>query len=679
MTNPLLKISALPEFSKVQPKYIKPAVESFIQDSDKLLDKILSNEKFSWDNLLQKLEENETKLQAIWSPVRHLNSVMSTPELRASFESCLPLITEFYTKLGQNKQLLAAVKQLKNSEEWKNYNQSQRKIIDNSLRDFKLCGIDLSKQDQEKFRELEKNLSAKMSKFGANVLDATNAWYRHTTDENELVGIPPHAIQQAKEEANQRNLSGWVFTLAPPVYTAVMQYADYRPLREDMYVAFVTRASDQSTAGEKWDNSTLIDEIIDIRHQLAKLLGFANYTELSLATKMANSSKQVMDFLTDLATHSYPVAKREFDELTSFAQEEYGIDALSPWDVAYYSEKLRKKAFDIDPELLRPYFPEDKVLKGLFSIIAQLYSIKITEKKNVSTWHKDVKFFEISDHLGQLRGQFYIDLYARPKKQAGAWVDECRSRCRFLNGKLQTPVGFLVCNFNPPHGDMPALFSHNEVITLFHEFGHNIHNLLTLIDYPSIAGINGVPWDAVEFPSQLLENWCWQRESLNLISGHYKTGEVIPDDLYRKMINAKNFQAGMLMVRQLEFALFDFRLHLEYDAENGANAQAIIDSVRQQIAVVPVSSFNRFQNSFSHIFDGGYAAGYYSYKWAEVLACDAFSKFEEQGILNKSVGKAFMHSVLEQGGSQEPIDMFIEFMGREPNVEALLRHSGIIE
>ena len=456
----------------------------------------------------------------------------------------------------------------------------------------------------------------------------------------------------------------------------VMSYADNRDLREEMYTAFATKASDQGPNAGKWDNTEVMADILKLRHELANLLGFANHAERSLATKMAQTPEQVLAFLNDLAARSKPIAEKEFAELKAYAKETAEMEDLQAWDVTYFAEKLRQQRYSISQEELKPYFPEDKVVSGLFAVVNRLYGLEISEQKDIDSWHKDVRFFEIHDADGELRGQFYLDLYARQHKRGGAWMDECLVRRKTAKG-IQTPVAFLTCNFSEPVGDKPALFTHDEVTTLFHEFGHGLHHMLTKVDYAGVSGINGVAWDAVELPSQFMENWCWEREALDLISGHYESGEKLPDDLYQKMIAARNFQSAMMMLRQLEFSLFDFRLHLEFEPDDGNQVDKILAEVREQVAVVKPPKFNRFAHSFGHIFAGGYAAGYYSYKWAEVLSADAFSKFEENGIFDRKPGLEFLSNILEQGGSKEPMELFIAFRGREPEIDALLRHSGI--
>jgi oligopeptidase A len=519
-------------------------------------------------------------------------------------------------------------------------------------------------------------LSRLTAQFSDNVLDATNAWQRQITDENQLTGLPQTARALARQTAEQRGLDGWVFTLEFPSYYPVMTYADNRVLREELYSAYVTRASDRGPQAGQWDNSEVMEQILALRHEAAVLLGFASYAERSLATKMAESPDQVMVFLNDLAAHSRPAAEQELEEVRDFARERHAMDTLEAWDIPYYSEKLRQQKYAISQEELKPYFPEPRVVSGLFAIVERLYEIRVEEVTGVDTWHPDVRFYRLHDAAGKLRGEFYLDLYARPHKRGGAWMDECIIRRLAATG-LQTPVAYLTCNFSPPIGDDPALFTHDEVLTLFHEFGHGLQHMLTLVDYAGVSGINGVAWDAVELPSQFMENWCWEREALDLIAAHYRSGEPLPQKLYRRMRAARNFQSAMQMLRQLEFAIFDFRLHREYDPARGARVHEILEEVRAQVAVVHPPAFNRFENGFTHIFGGGYAAGYYSYKWAEVLSADAFAAFEETGIFNQETGKRFLTSVLEQGGSREPMELFVEFRGREPTIDALLRHSGL--
>ena len=678
MSNPLLEMTGLPPFAHIRPEHVEPAIDTLLAENRETVRRLLAaNREYTWDNLVQPLEEMEDRLSRVWAPVSHMNSVVNSEALRQAYNACLPKLSEYSTELGQNAELYAAYKSLHDTGEYARLDTAQKKVIDDALRDFHLSGVDLPPEQQARFKEIRQRLSKLTTRFEENVLDATQAWTRHVTDEARLSGLPDSARAMARQAAEQKGLDGWLFTLDFPSYYAVVSYADDRELRREMHEAYVTRASDQGPNAGKWDNSEVMAEILALRHELANLLGYRTYAERSLATKMADSPERVLGFLHDLARRSRPQAQKELEELKAFARDKYGLADLQPWDIAYYSEKLREHTYAISQEELKPYFPETRVIPGMFRVVERLYGITIHEVEGVEVWHPDVRFYEIRDENDELRGQFYLDLYARENKRGGAWMDDCRGRFRHADGSLQTPVAFLTCNLTPPVGDQPALFTHDEVITLFHEFGHGLHHMLTRIDYIDVSGINGVPWDAVELPSQFMENWCWEKAALDLIAGHYRTGEPLPDDLYRRMYAAKNFQAGMMMVRQLEFALFDFRLHHEYDPQKGARIQEILDEVRAEVAVAEPAPFNRFQHSFTHIFAGGYAAGYYSYKWAEVLSADAFSLFEERGIFDPETGRRFLHAILEQGGSRDPMELFVEFRGREPRIDALLRHSGI--
>jgi oligopeptidase A len=679
MSNPLLGLTGLPPFSAIRPEHVRPAIDQLLTEGRQLVETLLQqNSVYSWENLVQPLEAMDDRISRAWSPVSHMNSVVNSDELRTAYNSCLPLLSEYGTELGQHEGLYQAYRQIASGDEYQRLDTAQKKIIDNALRDFRLSGIELDQAARDRFKAIMQELSKLASKYSDNVLDATNAWHRQVTDEALLAGLPESARSLARQTAGQRELDGWVFTLEFPSYYPVMTYADNRQLREELYTAYVTRASDQGPHAGQWDNAELMDQILALRHEAARLLGFANYAERSLATKMAESPDQVMGFLNDLAERSMPAARRELDEVTAFAAEHYGHAALEAWDIPYFSEKLRQQKYAISQEELKPWFPEPRVISGLFAIVERLYGLQIEAVTGVETWHKDVHFYRIKDAAGELRGEFYLDLYARPHKRGGAWMDECISRRRTAD-TVQLPVAYLTCNFSPPIGDDPALFTHDEVITLFHEFGHGLQHMLTLIDYAGVSGISGVAWDAVELPSQFMENWCWEREALDLIAGHYQTGARLPEELYRRMQQAKNFQSAMQMLRQLEFAIFDFRMHLDYDPAGGSRIHETLNAVRKQVAVIQPPAFNRFENSFTHIFGGGYAAGYYSYKWAEVLSADAFAAFEEIGIFNRDTGNRFLKSILEQGGSREPMELFIEFRGREPTIDALLRHSGLAE
>ncbi|MCC0181906.1 oligopeptidase A [Aeromonas hydrophila] len=678
MNNPLLTMDSLPPFSQIQPDQVQPAVTQAIADcKQKISDVLAQRDPHTWDSLIAPLEEVNDRLARIWSPVSHLNSVLNSEALRAAHDACLPLLSEFQTYVGQHEGLYQAYRELAESDDFPLLSGAQRKEIQNTLRDFRLSGIGLPAEAQQRYGEIQARLSELASRFSNNVLDATQGWNKLVTDEAELAGLPQSAQAAARQLAELKGKEGWLFTLDIPSYLPVMMYADNRALRAELYEAFTTRASDQGPNAGKWDNSAIMAELLALRRELAQLLGFANYAELSLATKMADKPEQVVNFLTDLAAKSLPQGKAELEEIRAFAAEQHGQGELAAWDLAYYAEKLKQHKFSISDEQLRPYFPASKVVKGLFEVVKRVFGMKVRERLGIDTWHPDVRFYDIFDAEDELRGSFYLDLYAREHKQGGAWMDVCLGRRYRQDGSLQKPVAYLTCNFNGPVDGKPALFTHNEVVTLFHEFGHGIHHMLTRIDVAGVAGINGVAWDAVELPSQFLENWCWESEALAFISGHHETGEPLPADLLEKILTARNFQAAMQMLRQLEFALFDFRLHQEFDPASADQIPALLDEVRSQVAVMTPPAFNRFQHSFSHIFAGGYAAGYYSYKWAEVLSADAFSRFEEEGIFNPATGQSFLKNILEKGGSKEPMELFRAFRGREPQVDALLRHSGI--
>ncbi|MGD2118173.1 MAG: oligopeptidase A [Chromatiales bacterium] len=673
MSNPLLEMPGLPAFSKIKPEHVEPAIDELLalnrRNIGQLLDEVTEP---GWENLVEPIEEWEDRLARAWSPVAHMNSVVNSDELRAAYNACLPKLSDYGTEMGQNLKLYEAYKKV--AESGQHLDAAQQKVLENALRDFHLSGVDLPADKKKRYAEISQQMSQLTSRYEENLLDATNAWCKQITDVNELAGLPPSALDLMKQTAEQRELEGWALTLEFPSFYPVMTYADNQELRHEVYRAYNTRASDQGGHAE-WDNSDNMEQILALRHEQSQLLGFANYAERSLAKKMARSTDEVLGFLTDLAARSRPQALQELGELQQFAKQEFGVAELQPWDIAYYSEKLRQQKYSISQEELKPYFPAGRVIQGMFEVVSRLYGVSFHEVEDVDVWHPDVKLFEIRDDSG-VRAQFYFDLYARPKKRGGAWMDDCQSRMKSQH-REQIPVAYMTCNFTPPVGDKPALLTHDEVETLFHEFGHGLHHMLTRIDYSAVAGINGVAWDAVELPSQFMENWCWEKEALDLISGHYETGEPIPDELYQRMLAAKNFHSAMMMVRQLEFSLFDFRIHQEYDPQQGGRIYPILNEVRKQVSVIDPPEWSRFAHGFSHIFAGGYAAGYYSYKWAEVLSADAFSLFEEKGIFDQSTGQAFLHNILEKGGSADAMQLFVQFRGREPKIDALLRHSGI--
>ena len=674
--NPLLEQGQLPDFESIKPEHVKPAVEQCINDARKTIDDVLARGDFSWNGLIEPLTDADEKLEHVWAPVSHLNSVVSTPELREAHDSCLPLLSDYATYVGQHKGLFDAYETLRNSDEFAELTEAQQKLINDTLRDFRLSGVDLPADKKKRYAEISSRLSDLSSTFSNNLLDATHAWTCLITDESRLAGLPDSIKEAAKETAEDQEKEGWLFTLDIPSYLPVMLYAEDRELRKDMYQAFVTRASETGPNGGKFDNSAVMDETLALRHEMAKLLGFNDYAEMSLATKMAESPEQVLGFVKDLADKSMSQAKEEYAEVEAFAKEQ-GVEKMEAWDVPYFSEQLKQQRYSISDELLRPYFPEQQVLNGLFEVVKRLFGMTVSEQKDVKTWHENVRFFRIHDADGHLRGSFYLDLYARQGKRGGAWMADFVGRRVHADGELQNPVAFLTCNFSKPVGGKPALFTHDEVLTLFHEFGHGLHHMLTQVDTAGLSGINGVEWDAVELPSQFLENWCWEPEALALISGHYETGEPLPQELLDKMLAARNYQSAMQMMRQLEFSLFDMRIHHEFDESKGARISEILSEVREQTSVRIPPEYNRFQHSFGHIFAGGYAAGYYSYKWAEVLSSDAFARFEEEGIFSAATGRDFLQVILERGGSRKAADLFQEFRGREPSVEPLLRHSGI--
>lgn len=667
----------LPRFSAIRPEHVAPALDRILTENRSERERLLTRTaSYSWDNLVGPMEDMQERLHRAWSPVSHLNAVMNSEPLRAAYNAGVPLVSDYSTEVAQDERLYVAYKAIARSPDFVKLSAAQQRIIQNTLRDFRLAGAELAPGAKERFRQIQNELSTLGSKFSENVLDATQAWEMVLTDPQDLAGLPPSALAMARQAAEREGKQGYKFGLEAPFYIAFMTYADNRELRRRMYEAYVTRASDQGPNAGRWDNSELILRILQLRREAATLLGFTNYAEYALQTRMAKSVPQVLNFLSDLGAKARPAALRDLEELKAYAREGHGVTSIEAWDLAYYSEKLRVHRYAFSEEELRPYFPENRVLAGMFEVVRRLYGITITRVDDVATWHPDVRFYEIRDEDDEIRGRFYVDLYARPNKRGGAWMDECLSRRR-RGREAQIPVAYLVCNFSPPIGEQPALFTHDEVNTLFHEFGHGLHHLLTKVDYAGVSGINGVAWDAVELPSQFMENWCWERPALDLISGHFETGERLPEALFQKMRAAKNFQSGLQFVRQLEFSLFDMRVHSVFDPAGKASIQDVLDQVRAEVAAVIPPAFNRFQNSFSHIFAGGYAAGYYSYKWAEVLSADAFSKFEENGVFDPRTGREFMHHILEQGGVHEPMELFVRFRGREPSIAPLLRHSGL--
>ncbi|MDO9625039.1 MAG: oligopeptidase A [Pseudomonas sp.] len=673
--NPLLQAFDLPPYSVIRPEHVEPALDSLLAENRAAIAELLKQQSGtpSWNGLVLALDELNDRLNRAWSPISHLNAVCNNAELRTVYEACLPKLSEYSTELGHNRTLYEAYHALAVSPEAAGFDVAQQTILTHTLRDFHLSGIDLPEAEKQRFGVIQSKLSELGSRFSNQLLDATQAWSKQVSEEAALAGLTDSAKAQMRQAAEAKGLDGWLITLEFPSYFAVMTYADDRALREELYAAYCTRASDQGPNAGQHDNSPVMLEILALRQELAKLLGFGNYAELSLASKMAESTDQVLHFLRDLGVRGKPFAEQDLAELQSFAAEQ-GCSDLQSWDVGYYSEKLREQRYSISQEILRAYFPIDKVLGGLFAIVEKLYGIQIEELSGFDSWHPDVRLFEIKEN-GEHVGRFFFDLYARANKRGGAWMDGARDKRRDAAGTLISPVANLVCNFTPAVGDKPALLTHDEVTTLFHEFGHGLHHLLTRVEHAGASGINGVAWDAVELPSQFMENWCWEPEGLALISGHYQSGAALPQDLLDKMLAAKNFQSGLMMVRQIEFSLFDFELHATHG--DGRGVLDVLEGIRDEVSVLRPPAYNRFPNSFAHIFAGGYAAGYYSYKWAEVLSADAFSRFEEEGVFNSDTGRAFREAILGRGGSQEPMVLFVDFRGREPSIDALLRHLGL--
>ena len=677
MTNPLLEPGLLPAFSKISPAIIQPAISELIEQNRSAIAVLGKQDRPDWSSLIQPLELMNDRLEKAWSPVRHMNSVKSSPDLRDAYNLCLPMLSEFATEVSQNRQLYEGYRRIAESVEYSDFTPAQRKTIDDALLHFRLGGVELEGDDRLRYQQLQTELSELQSRFENNLLDSTQAWQYLTEDGAEFAGLPDYASAMLRQLAEQKELPGYRVTLDMPCYLAVITYADKRSLRQAIYEAYVTRASDRGVTDNVWDNGPIMQDIVAKRQEKAKILGYSNYAEYSLQTKMATDGAEVLEFLYDLAARSRQAALNEVAERQEFAQSLGFEGELEVWDYAYYSEKLKQHRYQISDEDLKPYFADQSVIKGLFEIVARLYRIRIKRiEEGIDRWHASVGFYQIEDSEGEPIGQFFLDLYARENKRGGAWMDECVNRYR-IDGKTQLPVAYLTCNLTPPLGDEPALFTHDEVITLFHEFGHGLHHLLTRIDVPEVAGINGVEWDAVELPSQFMENFCWEYDALQMFARHYKSDEPLPMELFKRMLEARNFQSALQMLRQIEFSLFDLQMHQQADITSAAEIQHILDQVRSEIAVVETPAINCFQNGFSHIFAGGYAAGYYSYKWAEVLSADAFAAFEEEGIFNPETGNRFLQCVLEQGGSRPAMDSFRCFRGREPDIEALLRHSGI--
>ncbi|WP_280549784.1 oligopeptidase A [Halomonas sp. 11-S5] len=676
--NPLLDPHELPPFDAIRPDHVVPAIEALLAENRTAIEELVARAETAapgWDSLAAPLEALNDRLARAWSPVSHLNGTMNNPELREAYQACLGRLSDYSTWIGQHEGLFQAWQALRNGPAWETLDEGQRRTVENALRDFRLAGVDLPAEKKQRYGEIKSRLSELSNTFSNQLLDATQAWHLDLADETRLAGLPESALASLRANAEAKGLAGYRITLDFPSFFPVMTYAEDRELRREIYTAFVTRASDQGPNAGEYDNAPVMEEILALRYELAELLGFSDYADYSLSTKMAESPDQVVTFLEDLAARAVPQAQEEYAELAAYARDELGMEVLAPWDVGFASEKLREARHAISDEQLRPYFPAPQVVDGLFRVVERLYGVTFAEDATAPHYHPDVRYFRILEHGAPIAG-FYLDLYAREGKRGGAWMDECRVR-RLEGDAVQLPVAYLTCNFTRPVGDAPALLTHDEVTTLFHEFGHGLHHMLTRQTVADISGINGVAWDAVELPSQFMENFCWEREGLDLIAGHVETGEPLPEALFERLLAAKNFQSAMGMVRQLEFSLFDFRLHRELAAPRAADIQALLEAVRDAVAVVPRADFNRFQNGFGHVFAGGYAAGYYSYKWAEVLSADAWSAFEEAGIFDPETGRRFRTEILERGGSRDAAELFRAFRGREPSVEPLLRHSGI--
>lgn len=671
--NPLLFFSGLPKFDEVKPEHISPAVDSLIAEGRALVEQLAaSQETPTWENFALKLEDHSEKLARAWSQVGHMNAVVNSPELREAYNDNLAKLTDYGSDISQDERLYAKFKAIQASSDFVKLTPTQQTIINHEVRDFKLGGAELPAEQKARFKTVSEELSKLGSKFEENIMDNTNDFKYIVTYVSDLAGLPEDAIEAAADAAKKEDKKGYQFSLHFPSYMPVLQYADNRALRETLYRAYATRASELSKP--EWDNTGLIKDILKLKQEEARMLGFKNFAELSLATKMADTPKQVTDFLDTLAKRAKPYAEKDMQELLAYAKK-LGIDDMQAWDVAYVSEKLREEKYAFSDQEVKQYFPESKVLAGLFKVVETIFGVQV-RKAEAPLWHADAAFYAISDAQNKPIAYFYLDLYARNNKRGGAWMDECITRRKTANG-IELPVAYLTCNFSASVGGKPALFTHDEVITMFHEFGHGLHHMLTQVDDYSVSGIKGVEWDAVELPSQFMENFCWEWEVLRHMAAHVDTGAQLPRELFDKMVAAKNFQAGMQTVRQIEFSLFDMRLHGEFDPNGKQTALDLIEQVRDEVAVVRPPKWNRFPNSFSHIFAGGYAAGYYSYKWAEVLSADAYSLFEEMGTLSAEAGSRFKNEVLAKGGSRPAMESFVAFRGRKPSLDALLRHNGM--
>ncbi|UPG90146.1 M3 family metallopeptidase [Luteibacter aegosomaticola] len=677
-TNPLLDPSGeLPAFSAIRPEHVEPAIDRLIANQRAGIEQITAaGAARDFDHVILAQERLDQALSRGWSPVSHLHSVADSDALRKAHGAAEEKLTDHGIEVGQNRELYAATQAVADRGDFNDLPAAARAAVEHALRDFRLSGVALEEPARTRFREIGVELSKLTTEFSNAVLDATEAWHKHITDERDLAGIPASGRAVLREYAREQNLEGYLVTLKQPSVQAVLTYAENRDLRFDVYYAYQTRASDQGPNKGKFDNSERIEKIIALRHEAAQLLGFANAAEESLATKMATSPQVVLDFLRDLAAKARPRAREELAELRRFATDTLKIDNLEPWDVGFAAERLRQERYALDEEQLKPYFPALQVVQGLFDVVERLYGVTFSKRDDVDTWNKDVAYYDLRNADGTVFAGAYVDLYARSGKRGGAWMDVCEAR--FRDGEhLQLPIAFLTCNFPPPTDGAPALLTHDDVLTLFHEFGHGLHHMLTEVDVPSVGGIDGVEWDAVELPSQFMENFAWDREALRLFAKHYQTGEELPDELYERMLKARHFHTGMFLVRQLEFGLFDFRLHLEYDPVRGARPMEVLEEVRKEVSVLHPPVWQRFPHAFTHIFAGGYSAGYYSYLWAEVLSADAFEPFEAAGVLDRATGERFRKEILSVGATRPALASFTAFRGREPQPEALLKSYGL--
>ena len=674
--NTLLKSGPLPSFAKIKIEDMFHAIKYLVEENKKIINEVESIKRLSWNNFVYRIEDADDKISQVWAPIRHLNSVMNDNKVRKQYEKSLNLLTSYYGKIGQNKKLFSQYEKFYDENKRK-LNSSQKKLLLDILKGFKLSGVHLDAKKRKSFRDCQEKLARLEAKFEQNVLDSTNAWSLNFKTKKMLEGVPLNALEVAAEIAIFRKEIGYTLTLDQPCYMAVMTFAKNQNLRKKIYLAYASRASNKFPIKGNWDNTKIIEEILSLRQIMSKILGYKNYSEYSLATKMAKSSKEVISFLNNLKSKALKKSKQEVLVLKKYAKKKLNMKNLNPWDIAYVAEKYKEENFGVSQEELKKYFTVENVIDGLFKLVNSLYGIEVKQKKTKEVWHKDVRLYEIYDKNKMLRGKFYFDLYARQNKRAGAWMDECIQRRLKKNGSVQPPAAFITCNSSPPTKTSPAFFTHYDVETLFHEFGHGLQHMLTKVDYAGISGISGVEWDAVELPSQFMENWCWEKDVLDTFAFHYKTNQKLPDILFKKLLATKNYNTGMALIRQIEFSLFDFILHMNEEENKSKLADNVLDCVRKETSLMPIHKNNKFQNSFAHIFSGGYAAGYYSYKWAEVLSADVFMAFKENKLVDRKIGKKFMEKILETGGSKPALELFVDFRGREPKIEPLLVSLGL--